>query len=331
VLNGQKILITGASGLVGMELARGLARNNEVWGLARYLDPSERGGSINAWAARRQDVQDLGVLTFAGDLLGDLGSLPTDFTHLIHLAHTRLNGDRLPEAIEVNAIGAGRIMHHCRTARAALIMSSTAAYTPPRSVGHLLAEDDPLGGASPPFHNVTSPASKISLEAVSRFCAREFGLPTVIMRANVVYGVRGGFPTRDLHRIASGQTITKFGDPYPHSPIHFDDMIDQIEALMDAASTRATILNWCGDEVVSQRDWCEQAAAMSGWPLHVQSAAGAPGNACDPTRRRSVTGPCRKIFADAFRDIYRTRSKGEANVRRQIGIAAQAGDTGSPG
>ena len=321
MLSGEKIIITGASGLVGMQLARELAKANEVWGVSRYLDAADRGDAINAWATGRAEVEAIGVKPFAADLTGDLSGLPSDFTYLIHLAHTRLPPDRLQEAVRINTLTGGRIMRHCAKAKAALIMSSTAVYSPPDDVRRLLREGDAIGGGKAPFHNPTSPTSKVSLEAVSQYCAAEFGLRTVIMRLGVVYGPAGGLPTRDLQRIAGGETLGWYGDPFPHTPIHFDDMSDQIEALMDAAGTEANIVNWCGDEVVTQRNWCEQAAELSGKPLSVRQMPGAPGNACDPTKRRAITGPCKTVFKDAFAEIYRAQQRGEADITRQLEIS----------
>jgi nucleoside-diphosphate-sugar epimerase len=307
MLTGEKILVTGASGLVGMQLCGALAAENEVWGVSRYLAPEARVGAINAWAVGREKVEALGVKTVAADLLGDLSEVPRDFTYVLHLAHTRLGADRIVEAVTINSLSAGRILNHCRNAKAALVMSSTAIYSYPKEVNQPLLETAEVGAGVGPFSNVTSPASKISLEAVARFCADAFALPVTIARLNVCYGPGGGMPIRDMDRIVAGQPIERFGDPYPHSPIHFDDMNDQLEALLDAASTQATLVNWGGDEVVSQRQWCEQSAALSGKTPILNWVEGAPGDIADPTKRRSITGPCRRRFAEGFADVYRAR------------------------
>ena len=51
MISGEKILVSGASGLVGLQLAGFLAQENEVWGLARYSTGEERGLNTYAGAA----------------------------------------------------------------------------------------------------------------------------------------------------------------------------------------------------------------------------------------------------------------------------------------
>lgn len=117
-------------------------------------------------------------------------------------------------------------------------------------------------------------------------------------------------PVHNMSQVVAGETITTFADPYPHSVIHFDDMSEQLEALLDAASVPANIINWCGDEVVTQREWCELASRLSGKPysLKVNPISGTPnGNVSDPRHRRSITGPCKRSFADAYAAIYDAR------------------------
>lgn len=305
MLSGEKILITGAAGLVGRELARPLARDNEVWAVSRYLAPEARTGAINSWATSREAVEALGVRTFAADLTGDLDGLPDDFTYVLHLAHTRLGADQVYDAVRSNTLSAGRILSHCRKAKAALVMSSTAVYSFPKETFAATDERADLGRAAPPFMNATSPASKISMEAAARTCASILSLPVVITRLNVPYGPGGGMPVRDMERVVAGEPLAHFGDPYPHSPIHFDDMSDQLEALLNAASPEALIVNWCGDETVTQRQWVEQAGELCGRAPSWTAMPGAPGNISDPTRRRAITGPCKRSFKPSFAEVYR--------------------------
>ena len=42
MLDGEKILITGATGKIAFPIARALAGRNEVWGAARLRDPADR-------------------------------------------------------------------------------------------------------------------------------------------------------------------------------------------------------------------------------------------------------------------------------------------------
>ena len=81
-------------------------------------------------------------------------------------------------------------------------------------------------------------------------------------------------------------------------------MVWQLEPLLDAASVPTTVVNWCGDEVVTQRTWSELAADVAGTPAEVtvREVPGAPcQNVGDAAKRQSITGPCRSDFATAYR------------------------------
>ena len=301
MLRNEKILLTGASGTLGSMIARALAPHNEVWGLARYSDPT----AVEA-------AKGMGITPVAVDLeQPDFSKVPQDFTRLLHFAHTRRGAEAFPESIQINAVGPGLLMQHCRSVTSALIVSSTAVYTPLEDVWHRLDERDPTGGAFAPWAP-TSPVSKVSLEATARLAAEAFGIRTTIARLNATYGPGrgmkgGGMPIADMEAVASGDVVRTFADPYPHSPIHYADMVDQLEALLDAASVPATVVNWCGDEVVTQRQWCELAASLSGQTarIEVHPIPGAPcGNSADPTRRQAITGPCKHLFEPSFKELY---------------------------
>ena len=301
MLKNQKILLTGASGTLGSMVLRALAPYNEVWGLARYVD-----------ATKAEAVRQAGAIPVAVDLeRPDLSEVPHDFSYLLHFAHTRRGADEFVESIQINAVGPGLLMQHCRNVKAALIVSSTAVYSPPPDVWQPLGERDPIGGAFAPWAP-SSPVSKVSLEATTRLVAEAFGIPTIIARLNTTYGPGrgmkgGGMPVADMEAVVLGQPVHTFADPYPHSPIHFADMIDQLEPLLEAASVPAKIVNWCGDEVVTQRQWCELAGQLSGRraEIIVNPVPGAPcGNVGDPALRRSITGPCQRSFAPSFTALY---------------------------
>lgn len=312
MLSNEKILITGASGMLGLPVARHLVRNNEVWGLARFADASQRAGAVGTAPASREQLEAIGVVTRRVDLASpDCSELPDDFSYVVHLAHTRLGSD-FHQAVQVNAVGAGLILQHCRRAKAALVMSSAAVYSPKPDVFQPLREEDDLGRAFTPWAP-SSPVSKVSLEAVARLCARFLELPVTIARLNTVYGSMGGLPVMDLDRVAAGEAVRTFADPYPHSPLHIDDLCAQLEPMLDAARSDATIVNWAGDEVVTQRDWCTEAGRLAGREprIEVTPIPGTPnGSVADTTRRASITGPCKVGFAAGFAALFAERHGG---------------------
>jgi len=300
MLTDKKILITGISGMVPRPIAAFLAKNNEVWGIARFADTKVRA-----------EIEGMGVTTRAIDLSkGELSAIPEDFTHIMHCAHTRLGAGDFPEAIQVNAVGAGRVLQHCRAAQAAIVVSSGAVYSPRNDEAYYsFKERDDIGRGYAPWAP-TSPISKASLEAVARFCAEGFDLPTTIVRLNMVYGPLGGMPIMDMDAVVKGEQIMTFSDPYPANPIHADDMCEQIEALFDAASSPATLVNWCGDDIVSRREWSERCGKLAEKPVYINALKipDAPcGSVLHNEKRLSITGPCKTKFWYGFDAIYQQR------------------------
>jgi nucleoside-diphosphate-sugar epimerase len=292
MISGEKILITGPAGRIAFAIAKSLAPRNEVWGVARFSDPSSR-----------QEVEALGVKTRTLDLAsGSYGDLPNDFTYLLHLA-ADFNPDDYDRAISVNAEGTGLLMEHCRKAKAALIMSTVTVYKPNEDPWHAWKEDEPLGDQMVPGQAPYS-ISKISQEAVARFCARAFNLPTVIARMGSAYGLRGGMPVWHLHAIAEGKPVQTRWDPMPYSPIFDDDIVSQIEPLLGAAGVPAAIVNFCGDEAVSVQQWCAYIGELLGVEpvIEVNPVSNASvGSVGDPAKRISITGPCQTHWREGVR------------------------------
>ncbi|OBH00223.1 epimerase [Mycobacterium sp. E136] len=290
-MSGERVLITGPAGRIAYGVTKTLARDNEVWGIARFSDP-----------AAREEVEALGVTTRRVDLgVGDFTDMPTNFTYLLHIAADF--GDDYEQGLRVNAEGTGLLLSHCRAVKAALVMSTVTVYKPHPDPWHPFREDDPIGDAGLPSPQPYS-IVKIAEEAVARYCAREFAIPTTIARMGSAYGDRGGLPMWHLQAIVEGQPVIARWDPLPYSPIHYDDINAQIPALLDAASVPATIVNFAGDTPVSVQQWCAYFGELLGATprIDVQPVPGASvGSVGDHAKRTTITGPCTVDWRDGFR------------------------------
>jgi nucleoside-diphosphate-sugar epimerase len=299
MLQGEKILVTGPAGQIAAPLCRYLATDNEVWGIARFSVPGSR-----------DEVEAMGVTTRVVDLGdGDFSEVPDDFTYVLHLAAAIGPSTDYDQSLRVNAEATGLLLEHCRKAKAALVMSTCSVYKPNPDPWHRYVETDPLGEAIVPG-TPTYAVTKIAEEAVARYCARSLGLKVTIARMNVAYSSRGGLNAYHLDAIVAGKTVNLRNDPAPYAPIHQDDINWQVEPLLDAATTPATIVNWGGDEAISAQQWCAGFAELSGRTADVQVVpvpGSQPGSVADNTKRLAITGPCTVPFAEGMRRLYETR------------------------
>ncbi|MBV8950965.1 MAG: NAD(P)-dependent oxidoreductase [Actinobacteria bacterium] len=295
----EKILVTGPAGQIAEPLARYLAKDNEVWGIARFGDESAR--------AR---VDGYGITTRSVDLTsGGFGELPDDFTYVLHLAADQSGDLDYDRALRVNAEGTGLLLQHCRAAKGALVMSTFSVYRPNPDPDHRYTETDPLGEVNA-VHAPTYSVSKIGQEAVARFCARAFGLPITIARMNASYGDNGGLPAIHLAMARAGQPVVTRWDPCTYSPIHEDDICAQVGKLLQAASVPATVVNWAGDEPVSVQQWCAEFAALLGRAVDVEVRelpGTQPSAISDNTKRLSITGPCTVPWREGMRRMFAAR------------------------
>lgn len=247
MLRDRTIVITGLTGQVGKPVAEALAADNEVIGLARFSNPSLK----DELEAARVNcvVADLGG--------GEFADVPHDPDYVLHFAVAKTTS--FEADLRDNAEGTGLLMEHCRQAKAFLHCSSTAVYQP--NGHHEFHESDPLGDS----HRVpvmeafmpTYSICKIASESTARLMARTLNLPTVIARLNVPYGHSGGWPLMHLEMmLADGPVHVHSNSPSIYNPIHDDDILRQIPALLDVASVPAVTLNWAGKDAVSIEEWC---------------------------------------------------------------------------
>lgn len=292
-MRGFKILITGATGQVAAPVARALAVDNEVWGIARFTD-----------AAARDRLEKAGVRCEAVNMAaGDFTGLPTDFDYVLNLAVAK--SGRWDKDLGANAESVGLLMAHCRNAKGFLHCSSAAVYDPP--------DDDPRTERSALGDNhkhlfPTYSISKIAGEVVARSMARALDVPTTIARLNVPYGDNGGWPFFHLEMILGGTPIpVPPGGSALYNPIHEDDIIATIPKLLAAASVPATTVNWAGDQMISLQEWCTYLGSLVGRePTFEVSAQALRGNPVDVTKMRELTGGTTVDWRDGMRGMAAT-------------------------
>jgi UDP-glucuronate 4-epimerase len=292
-MHGFKILITGPTGQVAVPIAKSLAPDNEVWGIARFRDP-----------AAREDLEQAGIRCESVNLAaGDFTRLPSDFDYVLNLAVAK--SGRWDKDLAANAESVGLLMAHCADAKAFLHCSSAAVYDPPDDEPR--TEDTALGDNHKSLFPTYS-ISKIAGEVVARTMARALGVPTIIARLNVPYGNNGGWPFYQMEMMLSGMTIpVPPGGPARYNPIHEDDVIATLPKLLDAASVPATTVNWCGDQTVSLQEWCTYIGSLVGRePVFEESAQALRGGPTDASRLHELAGGSTVDWHDGIRRMVAT-------------------------
>jgi nucleoside-diphosphate-sugar epimerase len=252
VLHGTKILITGPASQVAFPIARELAKQNEVYGLARFGD-----------AADRQRLEGVGVTCIQADLATDsFTAVPDDFTYVLNFAVVKSGDANFDYDLAANAESVGRLMCHTRKAKAWLHCSSGGVY---QAAGHApRTETDPLGDS----HRGLLPTysiCKIAAETMARFGARQWNIPTTIARLSVPYGDNGGWPAMHLDWMLTGSPIPVHPDkPNVYNPIHEDDYVAHVPKLLAIAGVPAVTTNWGGSEPISIEEWCEYMGQLVG-------------------------------------------------------------------
>ncbi len=74
----------------------------------------------------------------------------------------------------------------------------------------------------------------------------------------------------------------------------------------------STIVNWCGDEVVTAEDWCALFGShLNKTPQLIYEAVSGSqsGGAADPSLRKSITGPCSVSWVDGMSSFTQSHVK----------------------
>lgn len=296
MLRDSSILVTGATGMVALPIATAFADQslgNEVIAAARFTNPDAR-----------DQLSAAGVHCVSIDLAtGEFSGLPDHVDVVLNFAVAKQAG--FDEALTANAESVGLLMARFADARAFFHCSTTGVY---ESKEGPLAETDPLGDN----HRKVLPTysiSKIAAEAVVRTMSRHLGLPATIARLNVPYGDHGGWPAIHLEQILAGNPIGVHPtSPSVYNPIHTDDLVASIPALLDAAAVPATIVNWGGAQPVRLREWCDHIAGLTGrQATYVDNPAALESVEVDTARFDSLTGGTTVDWREGMRRMVMAR------------------------
>ena len=288
-MEGRKILVTGPTGHLSLPIVRELARANEVWGLARFGDPSGRAG-----------LESLGVTCVARDLArDDLDDLPGDFDYVFHAGGmVAMESERdMAYTFEVNVQGTGRLLERCRGVKGFVFCSTGGVYA---RQDHPVREDDEYGAPIPAYS-----LSKVAAEQLVRFLAPRLGIPAIILRIGAVYGPDASGPLVRIRRMLRGKEVwVNPAEPREGSVMWVDDAVRLAVVALEKGRIPPITVNFCGDDPVSIEDYCRYAGQLLGVePVFRYTDETYPANRMDTTLMHEVLGRCEVGWQEGFRRL----------------------------
>lgn len=233
----MKILVTGAAGFIGSQVAsRLLARGDEVIGLDNlndYYDPALKEARLAHFARHPGFVferADVGDRQAVADVFGR--HAPARVVHLAAQAGVRYSVVNPTSVIDSNIVGFGNILEGCRHGGCEHLVyaSSSSVYgantTLPFSIHHNV--DHPLSLYA---------ASKKANELMAHTYSSLFGVPTTGLRFFTVYGPWGR-PDMALflftRNIITGAPIDVFNHgKHTRSFTYIDDIVEGVVRVLD--------------------------------------------------------------------------------------------------
>jgi UDP-glucuronate 4-epimerase len=292
MLDGQKILITGATGKIAFPIARSLAQRNEVWGAARLGKPGDR-----------EKLTAAGIRPLALDMSsGDLSAVADDFNYVFHAAVDAGTGEWV-SCVQTNAHHSGDLLLHCRKAKGFVYCSTGSIY------GY--QGQRPLTEADKPGVPLRAnySFSKVAGESVCTWVAEHFNIPLTIIRICSTYGPEGGAPADRLKVMLEGKPVRLHPDkPNNNNPIYEDDYVELGIRAMEVAALPPLVVNWAGSETVSVEEYCAYMGKLVGVePVFEYTPEAHTPLWPDVTYMHKVLGHTKVHWRDGFRRMIQTR------------------------
>ncbi len=305
-LSGKRVLVTGASGLVALPVAVELAKNNDVYAVARYSNPEQK-----------RLIEAAGARAVAFDLADeDLSPLPKSIDVVINYAVLPPNHK---DAYNVNAGATGRLARRYRDCQAFVHGSTGSLYQ--YQGERPLREDDAYG-----LHSAGEnyAASKIAAEFLLKHLSVDYQLPVVMIRIFSFYGPRGGGVTQRVDQVARGEPVSVYpGVRNVHTPLYEDDYVEKTIAAAGIAKTPAEIINVGGSQAVTTQEYCEMAGEMLGKkPVFVENGKSWPIWA-DTTKMEKLLGPSKVGVREGVRRVLESAHLRLPNAHHVLGAPAK--------
>lgn len=283
------VLVTGARGFAGGHLANLLAQSGvAVTGWARPeasggLPPmTSRGSDPFFHPAIRWGEVDLLDRAAVARAISELR--PDTVYHCAGAAHVGQSFANTGDTLAANVMGTHHLLDGLRVAglhARVLVAGSSLVY---RQSGRALAEDDPIGPATP------YALSKLAQEMLGRRGIREDGQQVVIARAFNHTGPRqdssfaaSGF-ARQIASIERGRMSPEISVGNLDTSRDLHDVRDTVRAYRDIVerATPGAVYNVCAGQAFLMRDVLDRLVAMSRVPVAIR---------VDPGRYRSSDNP----------------------------------------
>ena len=329
VWRGRRVLVTGATGLVGAWLTRDLLEKGaDVVALARDWDPQSeliRSGDVNRVTVVNGVVEDLGAVTRA------LNHHSCDT--VFHLAaQTQVGAARRDpyETFESNVRGTYTLLEACRRqgtqVQRIVVASSDKAYGDAAKLPY--TEDTPLDARYP------YDTSKLCTDVLTRSYVASYGLPATIARCGNIYG--GGdlnwdriVPGTIRWLLAGERPILRSDGKLTRDYVYVKEVVAAYEALAEQVhrpEVRGEAFNFSAEKPLSV---LEMVAAVTR----------SVGSSLTPEIRNTAVGEIRDQYLDSsrakqvlgWRSTWTLDSALEETVAWYRGYIGASGASGAPG